>query len=87
MMDLASKGHIKPIAPVTVFPFEDIVSAFIYMRGGNHLGKVVISNGTTSIANVPVGFTPFNRRTCANPCRSAQECQRSPCEPMVRISL
>ncbi|KAF4630892.1 hypothetical protein G7Y89_g7242 [Cudoniella acicularis] len=47
MMDLATKGHIKPITPVTVFPFEDIVSAFRFLRGGSHVGKVVISNKAT----------------------------------------
>jgi hypothetical protein len=57
MMDLHGKGAIKPIAPVTVFPFEDIVSAFVYLRGGNHLGKVVISNGTTANVKVPVSLT------------------------------
>jgi hypothetical protein len=44
-MDLVAKGHVKPISPITVFPFEDIVSAFRYLRGGTHIGKVVISNG------------------------------------------
>jgi hypothetical protein len=48
LMDLVEKGHVKPISPITVFPFEDIVSAFRYLRGGTHIGKVVISNGTNS---------------------------------------
>ncbi len=55
-MDLASKGHIKPISPMTIFPFEDIVSAFRYMRGGNHVGKVVISNETTNNIKIPVSL-------------------------------
>lgn len=77
-MDLASKGIIKPIVPRFIFPFEDIVSAFIYMRGGNHMGKVLISNSTTNSVNVLVSFTLFNRHTCANSCRSARQHQRSP---------
>lgn len=44
-MDLTAKGHIKPIAPMRVFSFEDIVSALRYLRAGTHLGKVVVSNG------------------------------------------
>lgn len=44
MMDLMQNGHIKPIAPIKVFSFEDIVSAFRFMRGGSHVGKIVISN-------------------------------------------
>ncbi len=57
MMDLAAKGHIKPICPVKVFPFEDIESSLRYLRAGTHLGKVVISNGPGSAVQVPVKFT------------------------------
>jgi hypothetical protein len=56
IMDLVTKGHIKPISPVTVFPFEDIVSAFRFLRAGTHIGKVVISNGASSHVEVPVGL-------------------------------
>jgi len=56
MMDLYCKGAIKPISPVTVFPFEKIVDAFVFLRGGNHLGKVVISNRTTEKVMVPVSL-------------------------------
>jgi hypothetical protein len=53
-MDLVEKGHVKPISPITVFPFEDIVSGFRYLRGGTHIGKVVISSGTNSNVELPV---------------------------------
>jgi D-arabinose 1-dehydrogenase-like Zn-dependent alcohol dehydrogenase len=53
-MDLVEKGHVKPISPMTVFPFEDIVSAFRFLRAGTHIGKVVISNGTNSHVELPV---------------------------------
>ncbi|KGO72702.1 Acyl transferase/acyl hydrolase/lysophospholipase [Penicillium italicum] len=44
LFELLDAGHVKPIAPITVFPFEDIPSAFRYMRSANHIGKIVISN-------------------------------------------
>ncbi|KAH6662359.1 hypothetical protein B0J14DRAFT_288058 [Halenospora varia] len=56
MMDLVKAGHITPIAPVTVFPFEEIASAFRFLRGATHLGKVVISSG--GIHNVKVPARP-----------------------------
>ncbi|KAF1730562.1 Asperfuranone polyketide synthase afoG [Beauveria bassiana] len=51
-------GHIKPIHPIKVFPFEDIPAAFAYMRGGRHLGKIVISNGPNAKIEVPVRPAP-----------------------------
>jgi hypothetical protein len=59
MMDLYCKGAIKPISPVTVFSFEEILDAFVFLRGGNHLGKVVISNRTTEKVMVPVSIAPL----------------------------
>jgi hypothetical protein len=37
------EGHIKPIAPIRVFPAQDISDAFRYMQSGKHMGKIVIS--------------------------------------------
>ena len=56
MMDLAEKGHIQAIAPVKFCAFEDVLSAFLFMRGGNHIGKIVISsmNGFDDKTKVPV---------------------------------
>ena len=51
---LLVEGHIKPISPITVFPFEGIASAFRYMRDGKHIGKIVISNGPQVDVRVPV---------------------------------
>ena len=39
------------------FPFEDIPAAFRYMRAGNHIGKIVISNGPDAKIDVPVRRT------------------------------
>jgi len=57
MMDLYSKGVIKPISPLTVFPFEKIVDSFVFLRGGSHLGKAVISN-RVSMASIKVPVSP-----------------------------
>ena len=43
MMNLISQRYIKPIAPITTFPFEDIAGAFHYMRSAKHIGKIVLS--------------------------------------------
>lgn len=51
---LFESGHLKPITPMKVSPFEDLPAAFHYMRGGNHLGKIVISSGVDHKAEVPV---------------------------------
>ena len=39
MFDLLEKGHVKPIQPMKIFRFENIVSAFRYMRDGKHMGN------------------------------------------------
>ncbi|KAK5997537.1 Highly reducing polyketide synthase gloL [Cladobotryum mycophilum] len=38
-----SEGHIKPIAPITIFPARDISDAFRYMQSGKHIGKIVVT--------------------------------------------
>lgn len=54
LMDLVQKGHVKPISPINIFPFEEVVSALRFLRGGTHIGKVVISNGSETNIEVPV---------------------------------
>ena len=56
IFDLIAQKHIKPIAPMTIFPFEGIPAAFRYMRGGNHIGKIVISNGPDAEIHIPVSY-------------------------------
>ncbi|KAI1747185.1 reducing type I polyketide synthase [Xylaria castorea] len=41
--ELFEKGHIKPIAPIKIFPFDKIPNALRVMRSGKHIGKLVIS--------------------------------------------
>jgi hypothetical protein len=58
LMGLIEEGHVRPISPVKTFAFEDIPSAFRYMRGANHIGKIVISNALQNITKVPVRPAP-----------------------------
>ena len=51
---LLNEAHIEPISPCQIFPFDQIASAFRYMHGGNHIGKVVISDGPKRDVQVPV---------------------------------
>ncbi|GAP86891.1 putative acyl transferase acyl hydrolase lysophospholipase [Rosellinia necatrix] len=55
---LLVEGHIKPIAPVQVFPFSDIPSGLRLMRSGKHIGKLVISRGASENMLVPVRRRP-----------------------------
>ena len=58
LMGLVEKGHVKPISPIKTFAFEDIPSAFRFMRGANHIGKIVISNAFQNVIKVPVRPAP-----------------------------
>ncbi|RYP67662.1 hypothetical protein DL771_007129 [Monosporascus sp. 5C6A] len=43
MMRLINQRYVKPIAPITTFPFEEAAGAFHYMRSAKHIGKIVLS--------------------------------------------
>jgi NADPH:quinone reductase-like Zn-dependent oxidoreductase/malonyl CoA-acyl carrier protein transacylase len=45
VFDLMEKGHVKPIAPITVFPMAEVESAFRTLQGGKIMGKIVIVPG------------------------------------------
>lgn len=53
-MGLMAEGHLKPIGPIKTFSFSEIPSAFRFMRGANHIGKIVISDGPQAKVTVPV---------------------------------
>ncbi|KAL4977326.1 hypothetical protein BDW66DRAFT_150182 [Aspergillus desertorum] len=42
MLDLYSKGHIKPIHPTTIFDATEVEDAFRCMQQGTHIGKIVV---------------------------------------------
>ena len=54
LFGLINEGHVKPISPIEVFPFEEIQNAFRYMRGANHIGKIVISRKENEDPKMPV---------------------------------
>lgn len=54
LFQLISKGHVKPIAPITTFSFDDVPAAFRVLRGGKHIGKLVVTNGLDAKIEVPV---------------------------------
>lgn len=58
LFDLLEQGYVKPITPIKAFSFSDIPSAFRYMRGANHIGKIVITNGTEDDVQVPIRAAP-----------------------------
>ena len=62
LMSLIHAGHVKPITPIKTFPFENIPGAFHYMRGANHIGKIVISSGDNNNVRVPVRAAPRKLR-------------------------
>ncbi|KAH8688630.1 putative polyketide synthase [Talaromyces proteolyticus] len=57
--DLVIKGHIKPLRPTTLFPFNDVQGAFRYLAKASHIGKVVLS-------------CSYGKSKCMVPIRSAQ---------------
>ncbi|KAI0179034.1 hypothetical protein GGR52DRAFT_588832 [Hypoxylon sp. FL1284] len=54
IFDLVDSGHIKPIHPITTFGFDEIPSALAHIRGGRHIGKVIVSNGDRGDVQVPI---------------------------------
>ena len=58
MFKMIADGHIKPISPIQTFSFTKIADAFRYMRGGSHIGKIVISDGIEGDVQVPTRAAP-----------------------------
>ncbi|CBF79115.1 hypothetical protein AN7084.2 [Aspergillus nidulans FGSC A4] len=55
IFDLIHGGHIRPIAPRTVYAYSNIAAAIRYMRGGAHIGKIIISrDAPQNCTDVPV---------------------------------
>ncbi|KAI1103410.1 putative polyketide synthase [Jackrogersella minutella] len=61
MMDLIISGKVKPISPVTLFPYSDSYSAFRLLRSANNIGKIVISNKGHTNADPLVPVRPASR--------------------------
>nr|AFP89392.1 polyketide synthase [Cladosporium phlei] len=54
IFDLYDQGHVEPIRPIKQFSFADIPSAFAYMRGGKHIGKIVVADAPEDQVIVPI---------------------------------
>ncbi len=57
---LLLSSSIRPIAPMKVFSFGKIPDAMRYMRPGEHMGKIVISDGPAVDVKVPIRRTPVS---------------------------
>lgn len=44
VFSLIEDGHVRPIHPILVFGFEEVVEALSHIRRGNHIGKIVVSH-------------------------------------------
>ncbi|KAI0202678.1 beta-ketoacyl synthase domain-containing protein [Astrocystis sublimbata] len=60
LFDLINGGHIKPIRPMTTFPFNEVPAALAHIRAGRHMGKIVISNQTDE--DVEMAIRPATRK-------------------------
>jgi NADPH:quinone reductase-like Zn-dependent oxidoreductase len=55
LFDMFEQGHIKPIFPLQVFPFDNIQEALLLLRNWKkHIGKLVISRNAKEHIKVPV---------------------------------
>ncbi|KAK0625506.1 hypothetical protein B0T17DRAFT_578452 [Bombardia bombarda] len=41
---LVEAGHVKAISPIVTYGFENVPAALAYIRRGQHIGKIVITN-------------------------------------------
>ncbi|KAI0533592.1 PKSKA1 [Xylaria digitata] len=58
LFELIENGHIKPINPIHTFSWAEIPSAIRFLRGGNHIGKIVLSDNSSDNIQVPVRRAP-----------------------------
>lgn len=58
LMPLVEQKIVTPIRPIKTFSFDDIPGAFRYMRGANHMGKIVITHGSSKDTKVSARPAP-----------------------------
>ncbi|KAI1122100.1 hypothetical protein F5Y10DRAFT_287542 [Nemania abortiva] len=54
VFDLVGGGHVKPIHPITTYGFDEVPSALATIRRGQHIGKIVITNGDQLDVQLPI---------------------------------
>ncbi|KAI1424149.1 hypothetical protein F5Y12DRAFT_715501 [Xylaria sp. FL1777] len=64
---LIKAGRIKPINPITIFGFDNVVGALSLIRSGRHIGKIVISNCGSSQDDVQLPIRPAARKLRLRP--------------------
>lgn len=47
-------GHIKAISPIVTYGFDAVPDALAYIRRGQHIGKVVITDGDKPDVQLPI---------------------------------
>jgi NADPH:quinone reductase-like Zn-dependent oxidoreductase len=57
VMDLVHQGVVRPITPITVYPYSQIESAFKLMQLGKHVGKIVLKPSDDDLVPVSSGET------------------------------
>ncbi|TGJ81907.1 hypothetical protein E0Z10_g6842 [Xylaria hypoxylon] len=62
LFELIEGSHIKPINPIHTFSWSEIPSAIRFLRGGNHIGKIVLSDNSSNNIQVPVRHAPKTLR-------------------------
>jgi hypothetical protein len=54
VFELIEAGDIKSIHPIVTYGFEAVPDALAYIRRGQHIGKVVITNGDDEDVQLPI---------------------------------
>jgi NADPH:quinone reductase-like Zn-dependent oxidoreductase len=62
VMSLFDAGHLRPIAPISVYPISQLEKAFRIMQAGKHLGKIVVVPDPNDLVmvRVPQYMVPGN---------------------------
>ncbi len=54
VFDLIERGHVKPIHPITTYGFDAVPAALAFIRRGQHIGKIIITNGDKQDVQLPI---------------------------------
>ncbi|KAI0967881.1 hypothetical protein F4678DRAFT_465144 [Xylaria arbuscula] len=65
VFDLVEQHHVGPIHPITTYGFDAVPAALAYIRRGQHIGKIVITNGDAEDVKLPI--RPALRRLQLHP--------------------
>ena len=51
---LLQDGHVKPIHPVRIFRFDEVIAALSHIRRGQHIGKIIVSHWGQDDVQLPI---------------------------------